>query len=120
MLRRLVPFDLLFLLILSETVQNALVGDDKSVTGGLVSAATLVGIAQLMSLISWWSKRASRVLEGTPKILVRHGSVCRDALQKERISLSELIEALRQQGGTNITDVRAAVLENDGSITILR
>jgi len=116
----LAPFDLLVLLILSETVQNALVGDDKSLPGGLVSAATLVGLAYIMSFIAWRSKKVGRWLEGTPKILVRHGSVCRDTLDKERVSLSELVEALRQEGASNITGVRAAVLENDGKITIIR
>ena len=116
----LAPFDLLVLLILSETVQNALVGDDKSLPGGLLSAATLVGLAYVMNVISWRSKKACRFLEGTPKILVRHGSVCRETLDKERVSLSELAEALRQQGCSSIVSVRAAVLENDGKITIIR
>ena len=63
----LAPFDLLVLLILSETVQNAMVGDDKSLIGGLVSAATLIALAQAMSFLSWRSKRLERLIEGTPR-----------------------------------------------------
>jgi uncharacterized membrane protein YcaP (DUF421 family) len=61
----LAPFDLVVLLILSECVQNALIGDDKSVTGGLIAAATLFGINQVVGRISWRNKRAERLLEGT-------------------------------------------------------
>jgi uncharacterized membrane protein YcaP (DUF421 family) len=76
------PFDLVILLILSESVQNALVADDKSVTGGLIVASTLFGISQLVSFIAWKSKKAELFLEGTPRILVRNGHVYPDALAR--------------------------------------
>ena len=63
----LAPFGLVVLLILSETVQNSMVGDDKSLAGGLISAATLIALAQCMNYLSWRSKSASRFLEGVPK-----------------------------------------------------
>ena len=69
----LAPFDLLVLLILSETVQNSLVGDDTSLIGGLISAATLVILAYGISILTFSSKRLERAIEGTPKILIRHG-----------------------------------------------
>ena len=114
----LAPFDLVVLLILSECVQNALVADDKSVTGGLVAAATLFGVTQLMGFVSWRSKKAERMLEGVPRILVRNGHVLADVLAQEQITHSELLEALRREGCTSLTKVRYAVLENDGAITI--
>ena len=114
----LAPFDLLVLLLLSESVQNALVGDDKSVTGGVVAAATLFGISQIVGYVAWHSKRAERVLEGTPRVLVRHGRVLKDVLAREQITHSELLEALRREGCTSLVNVRYAVLENDGAITI--
>ena len=116
----LAPFDLLVLLILSETVQNAMIGTDSSLVGGLISAATLIALAQLMSFMSWKSKRLSRVVEGTPKILVRHGHCYRAELRKQQISISELTEAMRREGCANIADVRVAILENDGKISIIK
>ena len=116
---QLAPFDLVVLLILSETVQNSLIGDDTSLVGGLISAATLVGLSYGMSVLTNYSKFAERLLEGTPKILVRHGRRRKDEMDRQRISLAELTEALRHQGCTNITQVRAAILENDGKITVI-
>jgi uncharacterized membrane protein YcaP (DUF421 family) len=112
------PFDLVILLILSESVQNALVADDKSVTGGLIVASTLFGINQLVGFIAWKSKKAERFLDGTPRILVRNGHVYPDALAREQLTHSELLEALRREGCTSLTKVRYAMLENDGAITI--
>jgi uncharacterized membrane protein YcaP (DUF421 family) len=114
----LAPFDLVVLLLLSECVQNALVGDDKSVIGGLVAATTLFGISQLIGYAAWRYKQAGRVLEGTPRVLVRHGRVLKDVLAREQITHSELLEALRREGCTSLVNVRYAVLENDGAITI--
>jgi uncharacterized membrane protein YcaP (DUF421 family) len=112
------PFDLLVLLILSETVQNALIADDKSLAGGLVSAATLVAISHIVGYLTWRSKKAERFFDGIPRVLIRNGKVRKQAIADERITHSELIEALRREGCTTITNVRFAVLENDGSITV--
>jgi uncharacterized membrane protein YcaP (DUF421 family) len=112
------PFDLVVLLILSECVQNALVASDTSVTAALLAAATLFSASQLFNYVSWRSKKAARILEGTPRVLVRNGQVCSDVLAQERITHSELLEALRKEGCTSLTKVRYAVLENDGIITV--
>jgi uncharacterized membrane protein YcaP (DUF421 family) len=114
----LAPFDLVVLLLLSECVQNALVGDDKSVLGGIMAAATLFGLNQIVGYVAWRSKDAERVLEGTPRMLVRHGRVLNDVLAREQITHSELLEALRREGCTSLVNVRYAMLENDGSITV--
>jgi uncharacterized membrane protein YcaP (DUF421 family) len=114
----LAPFDLVVLLILSECVQNALIGDDKSVTGGLIAAATLFGINQVVGRISWRNKRAERLLEGTPRVLVRHGRVLKHVLADEQITHSELLEALRREGCSSLSKVRYAILEPSGDITI--
>jgi len=111
------PFDLVVLLILSESVQNALIADDNSLTGGLVVAGTLFAANQLMGYASWRSK-SFRLLEGTPRVLVRNGHVLHDALASEEVTHSELLEALRREGCTSLPNVRYAVLENDGNITI--
>jgi uncharacterized membrane protein YcaP (DUF421 family) len=114
------PFDLVVLLILSETVQNAMIGDDTSLTGGLVSAMTLLVLAQATGYATWRSKRFGRTIEGVPKILVRHGHCCEEVMAREQVSISELTSAMRQQGCANITDIRIALLENDGRISIIK
>ena len=89
------PFDLVVLLIISETVDGSLIGDDGSLIGGLISAATLVLIVQVVGYLAWRSKTVERIVDGTPRILVRHGRVNKETLDKEQITRSELIEALR-------------------------
>jgi uncharacterized membrane protein YcaP (DUF421 family) len=116
----LAPFDLVVLLILSETVQNSMIANDTSLVGGPVSAMTLIAIAQGIGFVSWKSKKAARMIEGVPKVLVRHGHCYRDVMAKEQVSFSELMEALRAQGCTNILEVRVALLENDGKIAVIK
>jgi uncharacterized membrane protein YcaP (DUF421 family) len=115
----LAPFDLVVLLILSETVSSALSGGDESLIGGLISATTLIGLVQLVSYLSWRSKRIARFLEGTPKILVCHGARNKDAMEQEQVTVTELLEALRHNGHANIGDIRTAILENDGKISFV-
>jgi uncharacterized membrane protein YcaP (DUF421 family) len=103
---------------LSQTVSGSLIGEDNSLVGGLISAATLLMIVHAMDYAAWRSKKAERIFEGTPKILVRHGRVNRDVMARERVTHSELIEALRREGHTSLTRIRFAILENDGSITV--
>jgi uncharacterized membrane protein YcaP (DUF421 family) len=114
----LAPFDLVVLLLLSECVQNALIADETSLTGGLIAAAALFGLNQLVGYAAWRDRKMERLLEGTPRFLVRHGRVLRDVLAREQITQSELMEALRREGCTSLTNVRYAILENDGDISI--
>jgi uncharacterized membrane protein YcaP (DUF421 family) len=111
------PFDLVVLLVISETVDASLIADDKSLTGGLVSAATIVVTVQIIGYFTWRFRPAERFIEGVPRILVRHGEVDDAVLDAERITRAELMEALRQQGHSSLEQVRFAVLENDGSIS---
>lgn len=116
----LAPFDLVVLLLLSETAQNSLIGNDTTLVGGLISAATLIALAQGMNWLSWRSKRVSRILEGVPKIIVRHGHRCAAEMAMEKVTISELVEAMRRQGCSNISEVRVAILENDGKISVIK
>ena len=111
------PFDLLILLIISESVSSALSGGDNSLIGGFISAATLIGTVRAVTFVSSRNKRVERFLEGTPKVLVRHGATDRAAMAEQQITMMELLEALRQNGNANIRDVKTAVLENDGKIS---
>ena len=113
------PFDFVILLILSESVNGrALIGEEKSVAGGLISAATLIGLVHLAYYFTWRSKKVERIFEGVPKILVRNGQVNKEAMAEEKVTYSELIEALRREGHTSLANIRFAVNENDGTITV--
>jgi uncharacterized membrane protein YcaP (DUF421 family) len=115
---QMAPFDLVVLLIISESVQNAIIGDDKSLIGGLLASATIVIMSALVGYATWRDKSVARVFEGRPRILVRNGRVLKHALAREQITHAELLEALRRQGCTSLTNVRYAVLENDGDVTV--
>lgn len=95
------------------------VGELAPFVGGLICSATLLILTQLMNWLNWYSKKASRFLEGTPKILIWHGRRLAPMMRSERISVSELMEALRHNGVANIRDVQVAVLENDGKISVI-
>lgn len=117
-LSELAPFDVLVLLIVSECVQNSMIGDDTSLTGGLVAASTLFALSYLVGWTTWRSKRASRILDGVPKILVRNGVVDDAMLAREMITRADLMEALRKEGISTFGRVRYAILENDGDIAV--
>jgi uncharacterized membrane protein YcaP (DUF421 family) len=112
------PFDLVVLLIISETVDGSLIGDDKSLTGGLISAATLVAVVQLVGSLTWRFRPVERFVDGKPRILVRHGEICGDVMRSEQVTRAELMEALRREGCSSLQNVRYAILETDGSITL--
>jgi uncharacterized membrane protein YcaP (DUF421 family) len=112
------PFDLVVLLIISETVDGSLIGKDHSLTGGLISAATLVLVVQIVGYLTWRFRSVEKFIEGVPRILIRHGEVKNAALDQERVTMAELIEAIRREGHSSVTNIRFAILETDGSITL--
>lgn len=117
---QLTPFDLLLLLLLANAVQNAMVGPDTSVWGGLVAAGTLFAANGIVAMFARRSPAAARLVEGTPTILVRHGSVLAENLAQEGISREDLQRALREHGVEEMSAVRSAILEVDGSISVLK
>jgi uncharacterized membrane protein YcaP (DUF421 family) len=112
------PFDLVVLLIISETVDGSLIGADKSLTGGLISAATLVVVAQLVGYLTWRFRSIERIVDGEPRILVRHGQICDDVMHAEQVTRAELMEALRREGCSSLVNVRFAILETDDSVAL--
>lgn len=116
---QLTPFDLLLLLLLADAVQTAMVGPDTSLFGGLVAAATLFTANAVVARVARSSKAAARVLEGTPTLLIRDGDILEENLSREGVSRSDLLRALRQNGVEEPSVVRFAVLEVDGSISVL-
>src|SRR5881409_2464017 len=97
-LAQLNPFDLVVLLSLSNTVQNAIIGDDNSVAGGLIGAFTLLFVNYVVVRFLFKHRRLDQIIEGKPSVLVRDGHVCKDALAKELITMAELKTLARRQG----------------------
>lgn len=111
--------ELIVILVLSDAVQNSMVGDNTTLWGGLVAVLTLVAVDQLLNLWSRRSRRLRRALEGEPRLLVRDGRLLTRAVNEERIEVEDIRSAVRAHGLARIEDVRLAVLETDGSISII-
>lgn len=111
--------DLVFILLISNAVQNAMVGSDSSLLGGLVAAASLFLINMIFKYITFKSKKVSELVEGEPVMLIHDGIVIKEHLDKERITMEELETAVREHGVKDIKKVNLAVLEVDGNISIL-
>jgi uncharacterized membrane protein YcaP (DUF421 family) len=116
---QLTPLDLLGMLLLSETVSPALSAQDPSLPGALTAAATLLLIAALLGRASYRSRRLERLLDGEPVPLVEDGRVDRAACDRHRITDRELAAALRKQGHETPAEVRLAMLESDGTISVV-
>ena len=117
---QLAPFDLVLLLVISNAVQNAMVGPDTSLTGGLVAVAVLLALNRCLAWLDWRWPGIRRLLEGQPTLLVQHGQVMYRNLDRERISFEELQAALREHEVTQISEVGLAILEVDGTISVIR
>jgi uncharacterized membrane protein YcaP (DUF421 family) len=116
---QLAPFDLVLLLVLSNAVQNSMNGGDNSLVGGLISAAVLIGINHLIGIATYRSKRLEGLIEGRPQLLVHNGRLFEDVMSRARLTHHELNAALRQSGCANMNDVHAAILENNGAISVV-
>jgi uncharacterized membrane protein YcaP (DUF421 family) len=117
-LAQLNPFDLVVLLSLSNTVQNAIIGDDNSVTGGVIGAFSLLAINWIVVRILFRSPRLTRILEGRAAILIRDGQVDRKMLERESLSQEELIEVIHKQGFEHVNEVRRCELEPNGTFYV--
>jgi uncharacterized membrane protein YcaP (DUF421 family) len=117
-LAQLNPFDLVVLLSLSNTVQNAIIGDDNSVTGGIIGAFSLLAINWFVVRVLFRSPRLTRALEGRAAVLIRDGHIDRKALERESLSREELVEVIHRQGFEHIHDVHRCELEPNGSFYI--
>jgi uncharacterized membrane protein YcaP (DUF421 family) len=116
-LAQLNPFDLVVLLTLSNTVQNAIIGDDNSVAGGLIGATALLVVNSLVVRFLYRHERLERLVEGDPDVLMENGKVRIDRLKKELITLPELESAAHKQGFGSLDEVDRAVLEAGGTIS---
>jgi uncharacterized membrane protein YcaP (DUF421 family) len=114
---QLTPFDLVVLLIISNVLQNAMIGPDNSVTGGLVGAGTIFALNGIVARLTFKSRRLEQLIDGAPTLLVHDGHVDEAALRRELVTRAELHAALREAGIAAVADARFVMLENTGRIT---
>lgn len=111
--------DLVLILLISNAVQNAMVGPDSSLSGGLVAALTLFSINYLIKIVSFKCKLFRKVIEGEPIMLVYKGFVKQKNLDNEKITIEELEAVAREHGVKSIKDAELIMLEKDGSISVI-
>ena len=115
---QLSPFDLVLLLILSNAVQNSMSAGDNSLIGGLILATTLVTVNYLVGLIAFKSKKLEAIIEGRPQVLIHQGKLYEEVMNEAKLTRLELDSTLRQSGYFEIKEIKLAILENNGSVTV--
>lgn len=115
-LAQLNPFDLVVLLTLSNTVQNAIIGDDNSITGGVIGAATLLLLNFLVVRFLFRHEKLDRIVEGEATVLMDHGKIVQEMLTREVLTLPELETAAHKQGFGSLAEVERATLDPSGMI----
>lgn len=117
-LAQLNPFDLVVLLSLSNTVQNAIIGEDNSVSGGIIGAFSLLTVNWVLMRVLYKMPRLNKALQGTETVLVRNGVIDQKAMSKETMTELELMEVLHKQGLSNVAEVAKFVLEPNGNFYV--
>ena len=117
---QLAPFDLVLLLVLSNAVQNSMNAGDNSLIGGLIAATTLVVLNYGVGFATFRSKRLEAIVEGRPQILIHNGKIYDDVMSKAQLTRHEMDGALRQAGCATVGEVQLAMLENNGSISVIK
>jgi uncharacterized membrane protein YcaP (DUF421 family) len=113
------PFDLVVLLTLSNTVQNAIIGEDNSVTGGVIGATSLLIVNYLVVRFLYGHKRLDQLVEGRADVLIDNGELRLERLKKELISPNQLEAAARKQGFESLEGVQKCILEPGGTLTFV-
>jgi uncharacterized membrane protein YcaP (DUF421 family) len=116
---QLAPFDLVLLLVLANAVQNSMNAGDNSLIGGLLTAATLIALNFLVSLVTQRNKTLEAIVEGRPQILIHNGKLFEDVMAKAQLTHHELDAALRRSGCSSVAEVHSAILENNGAISVV-
>jgi uncharacterized membrane protein YcaP (DUF421 family) len=111
--------DVVFILLISNSVQTAMVGDDTSLTGGLVAALALFAMNYIFKRLTLGSESISKVIDGEPILLIYNGQVRPNALKEASISLEQLKAVVREHGVEEVSDVNLAIFEVDGNISVL-
>jgi uncharacterized membrane protein YcaP (DUF421 family) len=118
-LGQLTGFDIIVLLTVSNILQNAMIGSDNSVIGGIVGAAVLLAANLTLALIVFRSRHAERLVEGAPKILIHDGQLQSAQIRTELLTEQDLLSAVHREGLDSFSDVRLAIAEPNGMISII-
>jgi uncharacterized membrane protein YcaP (DUF421 family) len=118
-LAQLNPFDLVVLLTLSNAVQNAIIGDDNSITGGVIGATTLLVVNYFVVRFMYGHEGLEQLLEGAPDVLINDGKIHHENCRRELITIGELTAAAHRQGLASLDDVNVATLESGGTISFV-
>lgn len=118
-LGQMTVFDLVVILLISNAVQNAMVGADASVQGGVLASVVLLTANRLVAFLRLHRGVWGRLIEGTPTVLIENGQLIEPHLKKERVEQAELEMVMREHGVASLDDVQLAILETDGSISIV-
>lgn len=118
-LGQMTPFELVVLLVIANAVQDAMVGGDTSLLAGAIAATTLVGLNMLVQRVGRRVPFLEHILASQPTLLLEDGEVIKESLEREDVTLEELSMAAREKGVDDLGQVRAAILEVDGSISII-
>jgi len=116
---QMTPFDFALILLIANAVQNAMVGPDSSLVGGLTAALVLLGLNFLLGRLVTNSRHVERLLRGRARVLVSRGQIDEQSLRAESLTHEDLMQALREHGVATIEDCRLAVLETDGTISVI-
>lgn len=116
-LAQLNPFDLVVLLTLSNTVQNAIIGDDNSVTGGLIGASTLLFVNYIVVRFLFKHEKLDRLIEGDSDVIIEDGVVREDCLERELLTRGELEAAAHKQGFGSLDEIDKAILDPGGTVS---
>ncbi len=114
------PFDLVLLIVLGDLVQQGVTAEDMSVTGAFLAIGTMACLVVATSYVAWRWPRTQEKLEGLPVVILQDGELLHEALKTERVPGDEVLQAARQQGIDDLSQVRYAILEPGGSISFIR
>ena len=119
-LNQITTFDVILLLIISESIQQAMIDSDNSMTNAFLLVVTLIGVDIALSVVKQRSKRIARLLDGTPILIIEDGQLHRDRMQKERIDEADILSSARElQGVERLDQIKYAVVEESGHITVI-
>lgn len=117
---QMTPFDLVLLLIIAETTQQALLGDDFSIINAALLIIVLFSLDIGLSYIKQWAPRVARIIDGTPTVLISDGKPDLRAFARARVSLDDVLTTARvEQGLEQLTQIKSAILEADGAVSII-
>lgn len=119
-LAQLTPFELVTLMVLGDLAQQAVTHSDTSLTGGLLAIATFAFLASALSWITFKSRRAEKLLDGTPQVIVRNGQLLKENLKRDRVTVAEVESQMRLAGISRIDQIAYAIIEPQGPISFIR